>query len=145
MPLDRIVEFCGGNRRDVTTAIQAYADMEHYYRSICEADDYDTERYSGFVELQNTRVKDAILRAGFDLTHFARWIRNGNIKNLQHIRQLPRILADKKAREVFLKKDIRAALDVLEKPELARLQAPARQVGTRRRSGRHQARSPLDR
>jgi hypothetical protein len=56
MPLDRIVEFCGGNRREVTTAIQAYADMEHYYRSICDSDDYDTERYSGFVELQSTKV-----------------------------------------------------------------------------------------
>ena len=118
MPLDRIVEFCGGSRRDVTMAIQAYADMEAYYRPICSADDYDTERYSGFVELQNTRVKDAILRQGFDLSHFARWIRNGNIKNLQQVRQLPRILADKKAREVFVKKDIKAALDVLEKPEL---------------------------
>ena len=57
MPLDRIVEFCGGNRRDVMIAINAYADMEHYYRPICDADDFDTERYSGFVELQNTRVK----------------------------------------------------------------------------------------
>lgn len=118
MPLDRIVEFCGGNRRDVTTAIQAYADMEHYYKSICDADDFDTERYSGFVELQSTRVKDAILRAGFDLNHFAQWIRNNNIRNLQEVRALPRILSDKKAREIFLKKDVKAALDVIEKPEL---------------------------
>jgi hypothetical protein len=118
MPLDRIVEFCGGNRRDVTTAIQAYADMEHYYKPICDADDYDTERYSGFVELQSARVKDAILRAGFDLSDFAHWIRNGNIRTLQEVRQLPRILTDKKARELFLKKDVKAALDVIEKPEL---------------------------
>lgn len=118
MPLDRIVEFCGGNRRDVTIAIQAYADMEHFYKRICDADDYDTERYSGFVELQNTRVKDSILRAGFDLSHFAGWIRNNNIRTLQEVRQLPRILADKRAREVFLKKDVKAALDVIEKPEL---------------------------
>lgn len=118
MPLDRIVEFCGGNRRDVTTAIQAYADMEHYYKSICDADDYDTERYSGFVELQNTRVKDSIMRAGFDLTNFAQWIRNNNIRTLQEVRALPRILSDKKAREVFIKKDVKAALNVLEKPEL---------------------------
>lgn len=118
MPLDRIVEFCGGNRRDVTTAIQAYADMAHYYKPICDADDYDTERYSGFVELQNTRVKDSILRAGFDLSHFAQWIRNGNIKTLQEVRQLPRVLTDKKARDVFVKKDVKAALDVIEKPEL---------------------------
>lgn len=119
MPIERIIALCGGNRRDVTQAIQAYADMETYYRPICEADDYDTEKYSGFVELQNTRVKDAILKAGFTLKDFAQWIRDGNIKNLAHTRQLPRVLAEKKARDIFLKKDVKAALDVLEKPELA--------------------------
>jgi hypothetical protein len=119
MPLDRIVAFCGGNKREVTTAIQAYADMEHYYRPICDADDFDTEKYSGFVELQSSKVKDAILRAGLDLTHFAQWIRKGNIKGLAQVRLLPRVLPDKKAREVFLKKDMKSAVDVLEKPELS--------------------------
>ena len=119
MPLDRIVDFCGGSRREVTTAIQAYADMEHYYRPICEPEEYDTERYSGFVELQSMRVKDAIQRAGFDLRDFAGWIRKGNIKNLQEVRQLWRVLPDRRAREVFIKKDVKSALDVLEKPELA--------------------------
>lgn len=119
MSLDRIIAFCGGNKRDVTIAIQAYADMEHYYRPICVADDYDTEKYSGFVELQNTKIKDAIFKAGFSLKDFAQWIAKGNIKNLEHTRKLPRILPDKKAREVFLKKDVKAALDVLEKPELS--------------------------
>src|SRR5262245_17798872 len=45
MPLDRIVAFCGGNKREVMIAIHAYADMEHYYRPICVADDFDTEKY----------------------------------------------------------------------------------------------------
>jgi hypothetical protein len=119
MPLDRIIAFCGGNRRDVTQAIQAYADMETYYKPLCTEDDYDTEKYSGFVELQNFRIKDAILRAGFTLTDFAKWIREGNIKNLAQVRQLPRILSEKRAREVFVRKDVKAALDVLEKPELS--------------------------
>src|SRR5262245_16577344 len=119
MPLDRLVAFCGGNKRDVTTAIQAYADMETYYRPICDADDFDTERYSGFVELQSARVKDAILKAGFTLKDFAHWIRNNNIKNLNEVRQLPRVLPDKKARDVFVKKNMKSALDVLEKPELS--------------------------
>ncbi len=35
------------------------------------------------------------------------------------MRVLPRVLADKKARDVFIKKDIKAAQDVLEKPELS--------------------------
>jgi hypothetical protein len=118
MPLDKLVAFCGGNKRDVTIAIQAYADMETYYRPICVSDDFDTERYSGFVELQNARVKDAILRAGFTLKDFASWIRNNNIKNLVEVRALPRVLLDKKARDIFVKKNMKAALDVMEKPEL---------------------------
>jgi hypothetical protein len=96
MSLDRIVAFCGGNKRDVTIAISAYSDMENYYRPICDADDYDTEKYSGFVELQNTKVKDAILKAGFDLTNFAQWIRKGNIRNLEQVRKLPRVLSSRR-------------------------------------------------
>lgn len=120
MPLDRIIAFCGGNKRDVTTAVQAYADMEHYFRPLfAPGETYDTERFSGFVELQNLKVKDAILKAGFTLIDFAKWIRDGNIKNLEQVRKLPRILPDKKARDVFVKKGVTAALDVLEKPELS--------------------------
>jgi hypothetical protein len=119
MPLERIIAFCGGNRRDVTQAIQAYSDMETYYRPTCEADDYDTENYSGFVEVQNTRVKDSILRAGFSLKDFAQWLRDGRFKNLQYVRQLPKVLPDKRTREVFLKKGMKAALDAIEKPELS--------------------------
>jgi hypothetical protein len=52
MPLDRIIAFCGGNRRDVVQAIQAYADMETYYRPVCTDDYYDTEKYSGFVDFK---------------------------------------------------------------------------------------------
>lgn len=120
MPLDRIVALCGGSRRDVTKAIQAYADMETYFRPLFDdGDNYDTERYSGFVELQNQKVKDAILRAGFSLADFAKWMRAGKFKGLASVRPLPRVLADKKARDVFIKKDIKAAQDVLEKPELS--------------------------
>ena len=119
MPLERIIAFCGGNRRDVTQAIQAYSDMETYYRPICEADDYETENYSGFVEVQNTRIKDSILRAGFSLKDFAHWLREGKFKNLQYIRQLPKVLPDKRTRDVFLKKGMKTALDAIEKPELS--------------------------
>jgi hypothetical protein len=118
MPLDKLVAFCGGNKRDVITAIQAYADMETYYRPICDEDKFDTERYSGFKELQNAKVKDSILKAGFSLKEFGQWIRDNNIKNLAEVRALPRVLPDKRARDIFIKKNMKAAVDVLEKPEL---------------------------
>jgi hypothetical protein len=119
MPLERIIAFCGGNRRDVTQAIQAYSDMETYYRPICDSNDFETEKYSGFVEVQNTRIKDAILRAGFSLKDFAQWLQDDKFKNLQYVRQLPKVLPVKRTREVFLKKGMKAALELVEKPELS--------------------------
>ena len=49
MPLDRIVALCGGNQRDVTRSIQAYSDMEEFYRPLCDPGEFDAERFSGFV------------------------------------------------------------------------------------------------
>jgi hypothetical protein len=120
MPLDRLIDLCGGDRRDVQKSINAYADMENHFRKLHETGEYyDTQRYSGFVELQNNKVKTAILKAGFTLDDFATWIKDERIGGLVTIRQLPRVLADKKARAVFLKKGIKAALDSIEQPEVS--------------------------
>jgi hypothetical protein len=120
MPLDRLVDLCGGDRRDVQKSINAYADMENHFRKLHEPGEYyDTQRYSGFVELQNNKVKTAILKANLTLDDFATWIKDGRIGGLVTIRQLPRVLADKKARGVFLKKGVKAALDSIEQPEVS--------------------------
>lgn len=119
MPLDRLVDLCGGNRRDVELAIKAFQDMEKHFRPLFKpGEHYDTQQFSGFVELQNTKIKNAILASGFDLHDFAGWVKNRNIVGLASVRQLPRVLANPKAKAIFLKKDIKAALDVLDKPEL---------------------------
>lgn len=119
MPLDRLVDLCGGDRRDVQRSINAYADMENHFRKLHEPEEpYLTQRFSGFVELQSTKVKTAILKAGFNLDNFATWIKTERIKGLAGVRQLPRVLGDKKARDIFVKKGLKAALDVLEKPEV---------------------------
>ncbi len=120
MPLDRLVDLCGGDRRDVQKSIQAYADMESHFRKLHEPGEYyDTQRFSGFVELQNNKVKTAILKAGFTLDDFAVWLKEKKIVGLASVRQLPRVLGDKTGRTIFLKKGIKAALDTLEKPELS--------------------------
>ncbi|BCH31845.1 hypothetical protein MesoLjLc_37750 [Mesorhizobium sp. L-8-10] len=119
MPLDRLVDLCGGDRRDVQRSINAYADMENHFRKLHEPEEpYLTQRFSGFVELQSNKVRTAILKSGFTLDDFAKWIKDERIKGLAGVRQLPRVLGDKKAREVFVKKGLKAALDVLEKPEV---------------------------
>ncbi|HEX8443513.1 MAG TPA: ParB N-terminal domain-containing protein [Allosphingosinicella sp.] len=122
MPIDRLVDLCGGDRRDVQKSINAYADMENHFRPLHEpGEDYDVQRFSGFVELQNNKVKTSVLKAGFTLSDFAGWLKGGvkaKIPNLAGVRQLPRVLDDRRARDVFKKKNIRAALDILEKPEI---------------------------
>lgn len=55
-------------------SINAYSEMETYYRPIIPDDgSFDTTRFSGFVELQKPGIKEAIAKAGFDVTHFSRW------------------------------------------------------------------------
>ena len=118
MPLNRIIELCGGSKRDVQIAINTYADMEAHYRPLCVRDDFDSERYSGFVEYQNNRVQQAVLSAGYSGKDFAKWIYERKINNLQEVRQLPHILKNSAARTVFLKDGVKAAMEVVDRPDM---------------------------
>ncbi len=121
LPFATIVDYCGGRQTEVVESINAYADMEQYYRPVVGDDgDFDTTRFSGFVELQKPGVKQAIAAAGFDFSDFARWIHENKLFPLQKVRVLPRILRNEKAREIFLKHGARKAEAVLEKPDLNR-------------------------
>ncbi len=93
MSLSRIVALCGGNQRDVTRSIQAYSDMEQFYRPLCETNEFDPERFSGFAEFQNPRIREAVLAAGFSGSDFASWLKGkSKIGPLQEVRQLPAVL-----------------------------------------------------
>ena len=119
LPFSTIIDFCGGRQTEISTFINAYVDMEDYYRPIIADDgDFDTTRFSGFVELQKPGIKQAIAQAGFDHTDFAVWIRDGKLFPLRTVRVLPRILRNAKAREIFLKSGAREAEAVLDKPEI---------------------------
>ena len=119
MPFSAIVDFCGGRQKEVSTLIDAFEDMEAYYRPLIADDgDFDTTRFSGFVELQKPGIKNAIAKAGFELGDFATWIRDNKIYPLSTVRTLPRILRNQKAREIFLRKGAKAAEAVLDRPEV---------------------------
>jgi len=121
LPFATIVDFCGGRQRDVMESITAYSEMETYYRAVIGDDgDFDVTRFSGFVELQKTGIKDALFKAEFDLHDFARWIHEGKLYPLNKVRVLPRILRHPKAREVFLKYGAKKAELELEKPDLSK-------------------------
>jgi hypothetical protein len=117
MTSEQLVEFCGGRKRQVADYIQAFNDMEAYYRpALTSSDSFDATRFSSFVELQRPNVQAALLAAGFTKTDFAKWVTSGLIGRQENVRQLPRILDNQKARAVFLDDGAQEALKILEVP-----------------------------
>lgn len=121
LPFSRLVDYCGGSQKAVMESIDAFADMETYYRPLCDSEgDFDPLRFSGFVELQKNNVKTAIGQAGYELSDFAKWIHEKRLAPLATVRALPRILKDGKATQVFLKKGASEAIKVLDRPDLSK-------------------------
>jgi hypothetical protein len=117
-PFERIIDFCGGNKREVQESINAYADMEKYYRPLVDEGKYDLTRFSGFVELQKSKIKEAVFTHGFSIGNFAEWIHERKIDPLNTVRQLPAVLAHPKAQRIFLKEGMRKAIAALDRPDL---------------------------
>ena len=83
---------------------------------------FDPTRYSAFREMQ--RIKNDLYDAGKDETDFSRWLHNGLIHPLNTVRDIPKILKNKEATNVFLKDGAREAtkyLDAVEIRDPARL------------------------
>ena len=102
MDYDELIARCGGNRTTITQQIDAYHDMNEFYRDVNSDDAFRVDRFSGFVELQKADIKDAIYSAGYDLHDFGRWIRDGQIYRLADVRKLTRVLDDDEAKETFV-------------------------------------------
>ena len=117
----RLVDFCGGNERSIRESLDAFADMERHYRPRLEGDEeFDTRKFSGFVELQKPGVKEAIAQASFALDDFAQWIIDDRIPKLAQVRALPSVLRDKKVTAIFLKSGIEEALRKTDAPDLSK-------------------------
>ena len=97
-----MIALCGGNRTEIERHIDAYHDMNEYYRDLVDDTAFHIDRYSGFVELQKPRVKEAIYSSEHDLADFGEWIRDGKIYRLRDVRQLPKVLNDEEAKSAFL-------------------------------------------
>jgi hypothetical protein len=121
LPFAKLVDYCGGSQKTVIESIDAFNDMETYYRPLCDSEgDFDPRRFSGFVELQKNNVKTVLNQTGFGLSDFAKWIFNKKIDPLHTVRALPKILKSKKALQIFLKKGATEAIKVLDRPELSK-------------------------
>lgn len=117
MDYDQLIARCGGNKTTITQQIDAYHDMNEFYRDVNSDDAFKPDRFSGFVELQKAGIKDSIYAAGFNLHDFGQWIRDGQIYRLADVRKLPRVLADDDAKDAFVNGGIRSienAIDIAE-------------------------------
>ena len=124
MPMSELVDFCGGSKRDVQQSLAAYRDMETHYRTVLNEEedfdpsDFDPSRFSAFVELQKPGIKDAIFKAGYDETHFSRWVDKKKVSPLNSVRKLPQILENSEAKRTFLQVGAREAIKKLDAPNL---------------------------
>ncbi len=119
LPMSQVIDFCGGKKTEIVKLINAYKDMEKYYRPLLDADDeFDQRDFSKFLELQNGSVKEALL-AKFSLGDFAKWVINGNVDTAINVRRLPEILRNEEATKILLKTNIKTALEkvIVDKPE----------------------------
>lgn len=117
LTFSQLVDFCGGDKREVQNYIEAYNDMETYYRPLLDSDqDFDPSRFSAFVELQRTLITNALLSAKFTKSDFAEWVHSQKIFPLATVRKLPLILQNDKAKAVFLKSGAQEAIKVLDIP-----------------------------
>jgi len=117
MTWNEIVDYCGGKQKEAEEYVDAFNDMEKYYREVLDDEaSFDPTRFSAFVELQKPKIKDALLNAGFTLRDFATWVNDKTFSRLENIRRLPAILTNKKSKEAFLKTGDKTAVAVLDAP-----------------------------
>lgn len=117
MPYGKLVDYCGGRASEVKQLIQAYIDMEKYYRPIIDEDaDFDETRFSAFKELQNGRIRGGIEKAGHSLAEFAQWVHDGKVMPTHLMRKLPQVLENETAKTTFFDMGLREAVRLVEVP-----------------------------
>ncbi len=102
MDYGEMIDLCGGNKKDIERQIDAYTDMNEFYRDVVDDTAFRIDRFSGFLELQKPGVKKAVFDAGLTLTDFGEWIRDGKIYRLEDVRDLPKVLRNDDAKKAFI-------------------------------------------
>ncbi len=114
LPMSQVISFCGGKQGEIRKFIDAYNNMEKYYRSNLDDDsEFDQREFSKFVELQNSGIRESIIMHQYDLNDFSKWVINGNIDTAQNVRKIPAILKNQEATAIFLKSNISEAMKIL--------------------------------
>ena len=118
LPMSQIVSFCGGKASEVKKLVDAYQDIEQYYKPMAAKLDYDFEYkdFSKFVELQNQRIINSLTRHHFSKEDFTKWVINKNVDVALKVRDLPSVLDNKEARAEFLRTNLTNAIKKLGVP-----------------------------
>lgn len=122
MPLNVLISYCGGNSKasEIRHMIQAYQDMEEFYRPLCSDDSvFNIKKFQGFVELQNKNVIESLKLHGYNKSDFAKWMIDERFAKLEDVRRLPAILNSAKASAMFFNEDSKAAKKVLAVEEIS--------------------------
>lgn len=110
MDFGRLSDYCGGRKREVEKYISAYQEMERYYRPLVNENDFDPKKFSAFVEIQApAKRREALAKAGFTMADFAKWVVDDLFDKLEDVRDVPRILANPKAKAKFFEEGSRKA------------------------------------
>ena len=131
MDYNEMIALLGGRKSDIERQINAYHDMNEYYRDKVDDTAFHMDRFSGFVELQKPKIKDAIFEAGLELADFGEWIRDGKIYKLADVRRLPKVLCNEEAKAIFLNggpRSIEKAIKYLDQQAEKESQTPEGEV-----------------
>ena len=120
MSLARIVDFCGGKKTRIQQLINAYQDVEDYYRPMCEDDtQVDPRKFSSFMELQRPQILRFLEANDITKKQFVKWVIDDKFDRQEHIRSLPEIWKSKEARQSFLTEGSSIAIKKLNAEEYA--------------------------
>ena len=62
MDYDELIARCGGNKARITRQIDAFHDMNEFYRDVNTDDAFKVDRFSGFEELQKSNIKEPLAK-----------------------------------------------------------------------------------
>ncbi|MGP1283421.1 MAG: ParB N-terminal domain-containing protein [Parasphingopyxis sp.] len=118
-PLSKIIDLVGGSEKDILQSIEAFKKMRDHYKPLFSPNEtFRQDRYSAFKTYEESpKLKEAMVKTGFDYDDFASWLKEEKFKQLGQVRSLSQVLLDDAARSKFLKEDMSAALKEVEKPE----------------------------
>ncbi|MDA1370239.1 MAG: hypothetical protein O2971_05710 [Proteobacteria bacterium] len=121
IPPGELVDFCGGNKHTVMRNIAAYQQMNTEYRNAIPEGQFDDHKFSLFFNAQKPKISAAISGAGFTKKDFIQWVVDGKFEPRQeYVRDLPAMLENPRAREVFLTEGAKKAISFIDRPELVK-------------------------